>query len=197
MQKRDQAVLAALVIGLPTYVLAASLSRTTTTATTLTSTITATVTVTTSDAYEQVANGYADHLEQVSARNIPAIPSGYESNATVNWTGVTPGMTGNNPGLAGNYSGSASIAILMGSFIGRLSNFSLANENQILGVEPDGSVVVNSTFNFRGYDALGGKINGTVIAQDVYERVGGSSWLISRETWNFTQFQGQFPLVSA
>jgi hypothetical protein len=179
-----------------TYALAGSgPSRTTTTI--LTSTITATVTVTTSDAYEQVANAYADHLEQLSARNIPAIPSGYESNATVDWTGVTPGMTGNNPGLAGNYSGSASISILMGAFIGRLSNFSLANENQILGVGPNGSVVVNSTFNFRGYDALGGNINGTVIAQDEYERVGGSSWLIARETWNFTQFRGQFPLVSA
>jgi len=163
----------------------------------LLTTKTVTVTATTSDAYEQVDNAYANHLEQLSARNIPAIPSGYASNATVDWTGVTPGMTGNNPGLAGNYSGSASIAILMGSFIGRLSNFSLANENQILGVEPNGSVVVNSTFNFRGHDAVGGNINGTVIARDVYERVDGSSWLIARETWNFTQFQGQFPLVSA
>lgn len=158
--------------------------------------------VTTSNDYkfEYVSNSYANHLTQLTTRSISAVVSGYESNATVEWTGLTPGKTGNSPGIAGNYSGSASIAILTGEFIGRLANFSLSNENEVLGAGNNGSVVVNSTLDFRGYDPVGGKISGTIIAQDVYEQVGNSSssvWLIARETWNFTQFQGQFPLVSA
>ena len=158
---------------------------------------TRTMSVTTTDSCEQVSNAYANHLAQLSTRSIPAIVNGYESNATVDWIGLTPGMTANSSGIAGNYSGSSSIAILTGEFIARLANFSLANDSQVLAVEPNGSVVVNSTFNFRGYDAVGGNINGTVVARDMYERVGDSSWLIARETWDFTQFQGQFPLVSA
>ena len=93
--------------------------------------------VTTSDDYkfEQVSNAYANHLAQFTTRSIPAIVSGYESNATVEWTGLTPGKTGNSPGIAGNYSGSASITILTGEFIARLVNFSLSNQNEVLGPE--------------------------------------------------------------
>jgi len=146
------------------------------------STKTVTVTVTASDPYEQVASEYAIHLEQLGARNISAIPSGYESNATVEWTGVAPGMNG-------NYSGAGNIKILWGSFIGKLLNFSLSNEYQSVGVK--GSVaVVNSTFDFQGFDAVEGKVNGTVLSQDTYEQV-GNSWLIAHETWNFTQFDVQ------
>ena len=148
------------------------------------STKTVTVTLTTSDAYEQVADAYASHLEQLSARNIPAAVSGYESNATVEWTGVVAGMNG-------NYSGAANIEILLGGdFFGKLINSSLSNEYQSVGV--NGKVpVVNSTFNFQGYSSVEGNVNGTIVAQDTYEHV-GNSWLIAHEVWNFTQYYAQF-----
>jgi hypothetical protein len=149
----------------------------------LLSTKTATVTVRTSDAYEQVQNAYASHMMELSTRNPSAAVSGYESNATVEWTGVVLGLTG-------SYSGAANIKILLGSFTGKLLNFSLSNEYQSIGVK-DNVSVVNSTFNFQGYSTIVGKVNGTVLAQDTYEHV-GNSWLIAHEMWNFTQYHEQF-----
>ena len=150
----------------------------------LLTTKTVSVTVTTLDAYEQVANAYANHLEQLSARNMPAVVSAYESNATVEWTGVVAGMNG-------NYSGAANIEILLGGdFFGKLINSSLSNEYQSVGVNGNVSVV-NSTFNFQGYSAVEGNVNGTIFAQDTYEHV-GNSWLIAHEMWNFTRYYVQF-----
>jgi hypothetical protein len=144
---------------------------------------TVTVTVTAPDPYEQVAGAYASHLAQLSARNISAVSSGYESNATVEWTGV-------DPALNGNYSGAGNIKILWGSFIGKLLNFSLSNEYQSVRIKGSDSVV-NSTFDFQGYDAAVGELNGTVVAQDTYGPVGGS-WLIAHEAWNFTRVSPNF-----
>jgi hypothetical protein len=145
---------------------------------------TVTVTLTTSDANEQVATAYANHLTQLSTRNIPALVSGYESNATVEWTGVAPGMNG-------DYSGSADIKILLGSFTGKFINFSYSHSYQSIRVKGNVSVV-NSTFDFQGFSTVVGKVNGTVIAQDLYVHASGSSWLISSEIWNFTRFNEQF-----
>ena len=147
---------------------------------------TTTVTVTTtSDAYQQVANAYEAHLSQFDARNVNDIASGYESNATVEWTGDAQGF-------AGNYSGSANIKILLGDFVGKSITFSLSNESQSVEVEGN-VVVVNSTFSFSGVSPTFGAANGTIAARDVYEPAGGSSWLIASETWNFTQINGQLP----
>jgi Na+-transporting NADH:ubiquinone oxidoreductase subunit NqrD len=55
------------------------------------STRTVTVTVTNSDAYEQVSDAYAYHLMVLNARNINAVPGEYESNATVEWRGLSRG----------------------------------------------------------------------------------------------------------
>jgi ketosteroid isomerase-like protein len=156
----------------------------------LLSTKTVTVTAATSDSYEQVSDAYANHVEQLSARNIPAVVSGYETNATVEWTGVEAGMNG-------NYSGAANIEILLGGdLFGKFINSSLSNEYQSIGVKGNLSVV-NSTFDIQGYSAVVGNVKVMVVAQDVYERTGGSSWLISRESWNFTQFNEQFPCCGA
>lgn len=149
------------------------------------STKTVTVTLTTSDAQEQVASAYANHVAELDSRNIPALASGYQGNATVEWVGIVPGMVG-------TYSGEPNIEILWGSFIGKFINFSLSNGYQSIGVE--GNVaVVNSTFDFLGYSSVIGNVNGAVVAQDVFEHV-GSSWSIAHETWNFTQFDQQFPV---
>lgn len=150
------------------------------------STRTVSVTVTTSDAYEQVSDAYAHHLMELNARNIGAVAGEYESNATIEWTGVVAGLTG-------NYSGAVNIEILLGSFIGKFnSNFSLSNEYQSIGeVKGSNAWMVNSTFNIHGYDAAVGNVNGTLVAHDTYERV-GSSWLIAHEVWDFTQYYVQF-----
>jgi hypothetical protein len=153
-----------------------------------TSTVTSTtsVTITTSDASEQVASAYEAHLMQLSSRNVDALPSEYEPNATVEFTGSQAAGPG-------NYTGASDIKILWGSFIGKFTNFSLSNQYQSIRVEGNFSVV-NSTFDFRGYNSVVGMVNGSVVAQDVYVNVGGS-WLIARETWNFIQFNGQIPTV--
>ncbi len=155
------------------------------TVTVTTSTVT---TVTTSDAYEQVANAYANHLTQLSARNIDAVVSGYESNATIEWTGAI------GEGQTGNYTGLANIRILLGSsFTGKSnSNFSLSNVYQAIGVKTNARVVVNSTFNFQGYSAVVGNVNGTIVAQDEFAQVGGGAWLIAHETWDFTRYNEQY-----
>jgi hypothetical protein len=140
--------------------------------------------------YEEVAGAYSVHLTQLDSRDIVALADGYESNATVELTGAAA-----LPFMAGNYSGSANIKALWGSFVGRFVNFSVSDENQSIGVE-GGAPVVNSTFDFRGYSVVGGNVTGSVIAQDVYVHV-NSSWLIARETWSFTQFNGKFPQVAA
>lgn len=146
---------------------------------------TVTVTVTASDAYEQVADAYSSHLMQLGARNITALLGGYERNATVKWTGVVPGA-------AGTYSGLINVMLLFSSFTGKFVNFSLSDEYQSMGVN-DSVPVVNSTFDFLGYSSVVGYVNGTVVAQDVYGHAGDSSWLISRETWDFTRYNEQFP----
>jgi len=147
------------------------------------STKTVIATATTSNPSEQVASAYATHLAQLRARNISAVANEYESNAIVEWAGVVPWMNG-------NYSGAGNIKILWGSFIGKLQNFSLSNEYQSLGVK-GGVQVVSSTFDFQGYNAVLGEMNGTVVAQDMYEPIGGS-WLIAHETWNFTHVSPNF-----
>jgi|GEM_PF-3810370 len=139
-------------------------------------------------AYNQVANVSADHLMQVDARNITALVSGYESNATMVWTGAEAAGTG-------NFSGSNAISTALTSFLKtKLVSFSLSNANQSIGVNGNVSVV-NSTFDFQGYSSVVGIVSGVVVAQDVYEHAGGSSWLIARETWNFSQFDEAFPVT--
>jgi hypothetical protein len=155
----------------------------------LLSTKTVTATVTTSNPDEQVANAYADHLLLLpfSGHYASALVGEYEANATIEWTGIEAAGTG-------NFSGSNDIGIALGSFIGKFINFSVSAESQ--SIEAKGNVsVVNSTLSFRGYSSVVGQVNGTIIAQDVYEHASGSSWLISREIWNFTRFNAQFPVT--
>jgi hypothetical protein len=147
------------------------------------------------DAYSEgeVANAYATHVAQLSGRDIIALGGGYESNATVYWTGDALE-------LAGTYSGVTNIEILWGSTIGKSINFSVSDEHQSIPVIQGDAYVVNSTLDFQLWtyyycsDDAGtalGNINGSVVAQDVYEHIpnnnNSSSWSIARETWNFSQ----------
>lgn len=152
------------------------------------STKTVTATVTTSNPNEQVADAYANHLLLLpfSSHYASALVSEYEENATIEWTGIEAAGTG-------NISGSNNIGIALGSFIGKFINFSISAKSQ--SIEAKGNVsVVNSTLDFQGHSSVVGQVNGMIVAQDVYEHI-GSSWLITRETWNFAQFNEQFPFT--
>ena len=95
----------------------------------------------------------------------------------------------------GNFSGSNAISTALTSFLKtKLDSFSLTTTSQSIVVNGNVSVVVNSTFDFQGYSSVVGIVSGVVVAQDVYEHAGGS-WLIARETWNFSQFDEAFPVT--
>jgi hypothetical protein len=149
------------------------------TARTLTSTVTA-LSAPTED-YNQVA--YANNLLLLDSDSIPALVSGYGSNATVRWTGE------NADGLRGNYT-RGNIGELFGSFMNHMVNFSVSNESQTLAPE-GGYWVVNSTFDIAGYSGLIGNFNGTIAAQDSHAHA-GNTWLISSESWDHLQYYEQY-----
>lgn len=157
-----------------------------------TRTVTLTTTVTASlptEDYSQVASAYANHLLMVSTRNVTALLSGYESNATVEWTGQASGLGGNYTGT-GNESGS--IGRLLGTFPGNMVNLTLSEDSQpTVGVQGN-SLVVGSTFSWNGFNSYDGNISGLVVAQDSFA-YSGNTWLIAHETWTWISFVCQFP----
>jgi hypothetical protein len=110
-----------------------------------TRTVTSTITAAPSsvpDVYGEVNSAYANHLLLLDSQNITALVGGYESNATVVWTGFTNG-------LQGHFVGVANIRILLGHFTLGFANFSIYDESQT--VAPNGSYwAVNSTFDIQG-----------------------------------------------
>jgi len=162
------------------------------------STTTKTTTASTSlDAYEQVADSFANHMLSISSRNASAIASQYESNASVIWTGQgTTGLAFG--GMGGTYVGANDIFIIMNaSFIGQGSSFAVGSVTHTIVATSDDSAEVNSSFAFFGQNtSLGGNFNGTVSAQDSYVySASNGGWLISRETWNFLSFNARGPLI--
>jgi len=89
----------------------------------------------------------------------------------------------------GNFTG-GNIRILLKSFAQGFYNYSLSNESQTIGAKGN-YWVVNSTFDVDGYGGPVGNIDITIAAQDSYVHV-GNSWLIARETWNFTKYDVQY-----
>lgn len=123
-----------------------------------TRTVTATTTVTDSSAqsaYEQVASAYASRFLLYDARNVSALLNGYESNATVELTGLASG-------LAGNYTGSDAISPLLAFFPGKMVNLTVTIDSQTPVVLKGEYLVINSTFDFAGYSTVDGKISGTI-----------------------------------
>ncbi|MDA4131517.1 MAG: hypothetical protein OK454_00115 [Thaumarchaeota archaeon] len=119
--------------------------------------------------------------------NAIALASEYESDATVEFIGVGP------PGLVGNYTGSDNIMELLAVFLTRYApGFFVSNETHTIG--PDGSMwVVNSAFHFGGNSTIFGIVYGTIAAEYSYAYV-NSSWQIATQTWNFTEYNEQFPV---
>jgi hypothetical protein len=127
---------------------------------------------------------------QLGSRNVSAIVSQYEGNATVIWTG-------NTLGIGGTYIGTKNIGLALSAFLGAVSSFIIGNETQTIATASDDSVVVNSSFSFAGESAdFFGPFNGTVSAQDSYTHSAASgAWLISRETWDFLSFNVRNPSI--
>jgi hypothetical protein len=145
-----------------------------------------------SNAYDQVVSTYVNQLLMLNSKNASAFASRYESNATVEWKGYAQGFEGHG-GLVGNYTGSKNITALLGVLVrGHVGNLLISNETQ--AIASDGSYwVVNSTFDFAGNSSIVGSFEGAIAAQDVYVHI-GNSWLISRETWNFLNYNEQYPV---
>ena len=156
---------------------------------TRTVTLTTTAAVSTiPEAYEQVTSTYANRLLLLDSRNVSAILSGYESNATVEWTGQAAGLQGNYAGI-GN--GSGEIGSVLDIFPASLTNLTLSHENQtIVGVQ--GGYWVDSTFYWAGFSPKAGNLSGSIAAQDLYVHV-GNIWLIASETWTWLSFNCEFP----
>jgi hypothetical protein len=155
---------------------------------TVTSTTTVTASLPTED-YSQVASAYASHLLMLSSRNVSALLSGYESNATVEWTGQASGLGGN---YTGTGNGSGSIGRLLGTFPGNMVNLTLSEDSQpTVGIQGN-SMVVGSTFSWNGFNSYDGNISGLVVAQDSFAYA-GNIWLIAHETWTWVSFVCQFP----
>jgi hypothetical protein len=166
------------------YGVSSTSARTTTSVTTTTTTLTtASIPSTVPDTYDQVAGTYADHLLLLEARNASALASQYETNATIEWKGVSGGCDG-------NYTGTGSITMLLGDLLTRSSSLLVSNETQTIGAEGK-DWVVNSTFNFVGNSTFVGIFVGRIAAQDSYFS-SGQTWSIAKETWNFLSYDSSF-----
>jgi hypothetical protein len=165
-----------------------STRETTTILSTLTTTFTAVSTESApQDEYEQVADAYVDHILMLDGRNVSALMSGYEDNATIMWKGLSGGCDG-------NYSGSSAILALLGMMLTNEQYFLVSNETQVLQAVGN-NWLVSSTFSFSG-DSTGNhsvdipfvsSYEGTVSAQDSYVKA-GKTWSIASETWDFLYY---------
>jgi hypothetical protein len=130
-------------------------------------------------------------LQQLSARNVSALVGGYLSNATVVFGGKAEG-------IQGSYKGADNLNVLFKSILGKYANYTtsfvLGNQTYRMTASAD-TALVNSSFNFDERGGLIGSLNATVIAQTSYIHQ-GSSWLISRESWNFTRFEMQYRITT-
>lgn len=147
------------------------------------------------DAHDQVASTYANQLILLDAKNVSALVSEFESNATVEWRGYANGLqAGHGPAvnrdLRGTYTGSQEIGTLLGAFLTNANYFLVSNETQTIGAKGN-YWVVNSTFGFTGNSSTVGTFEGTIAAQESYVQV-GKMWLISNEMWDFTYYEAAF-----
>jgi hypothetical protein len=189
----EKVVVALSIIAL---ILAALLGLVVVTSQSMVKTVTLTTTaVPTQQAAEMVGAIFAEHVLSFSfasrnftSANVSAIVSQYEGNANVTWMGH-----GGDFCEIGLYSGSGNIFTLLESFLGQVGPaLAIANVTRTLTAEANGSVVVDSTFDFAGHSLTYGILNGTVSAEDSYAHsTMDGSWLISQETWDFIAFNTQ------
>jgi len=185
MQKRDQAVLAALVIGSligasATYALArAGLGQMITTTTTLTST-------TTIDLTQQVSDAYLTHLQNIKAQNITALVGEFTSDPSI-------GAQTNNPtgGMGYLPTGDVTKFYAQVMYSGH-PTVNFANESYVVTISSNESAaIIHSNLTVYG-ESLYGPCNDnpcTVYVENAILTLDfahvGNNWLISDEFWYF------------
>ena len=128
-----------------------------------TTTLSGLITAISPQVVEMVNSSLQNHLVQVGSKNVTALLSEYEHNATIIWTGEGVGPDE-------SYNGPASISYIWKVFfVATTPQFLIANETQTIPPTWNGSVVtVNSTFDFSGHSNAYGEFSGAVYAQDSY-----------------------------
>ena len=151
----------------------------------------ASTTSTTTSTVSLINSTFADHMRLLASRNTSAMIGQYEGNASIIWTGETSG-------LGGIYNGTQDIVQLFNTnFFGpKAITLTIGNVTQTILAASGESAVVNSSFSFLGESSLQGNFSGSVSAMDTYVYSAASgSWLISQETWDFHNYNVQFPFA--
>jgi hypothetical protein len=140
-----------------------------------------------------VTDAYTGHLQDIRSENLDAIVSGYESNATIDVTGV-----GGIVGIGGTYAGASSIRSLYDDLLFEVkTTVNLANMSYTVNA-PEKGAGVSSNFTIYG-DADGfvllieGGCTSCVYVSNISEHVSyahldNDSWLISSEILDFHTF---------
>lgn len=138
---------------------------------------------------EQATDSFGTHMLALEARNLTELLGQYEENATVTWTGNTPGS-------AGNYYGEAQLQRLFeNSFIVRATTVNVGNLTWSVVATRSGFASVNSTVGFAGFSPVCGPFSIKVSAQDSFAYSAMKhTWFISNEVWDYTSFDVQYPV---
>ncbi|MDG6926755.1 MAG: hypothetical protein JRN09_09415 [Nitrososphaerota archaeon] len=158
---------------------------------------TVTVTTTSTDIpMGQVLGSFAEHMLMLQSRNLTAVVSQYEPNASVTWTGNQGPAAVEAPAVGlGNFSRAFDTFLYQPcGFHDTVRSFTVENVTQSTEFNPDGSATVDSTFSFAGNSSLWGEFSGSVSARDAFSYSKTGVFLISQETWNFTQYHDEYPV---
>lgn len=128
----------------------------------------------------QIRSVFDDHLNKISARDIPVLLNDYEPNAVVTWTG-------NTAGLGGNYSGTGNIRLLYAAALSTAQKITLTPTNYTQSVVAPDRVLVSTTLNMSGSSQILGPFNGTIVAKIVFTYDNGA-WKIINEAWDYKVF---------
>jgi hypothetical protein len=129
----------------------------------------------------------------VDARDVIQLADMYGQNATAAWENAGP--------LTGTYLGQDNIKILFGITIGKETALAAMIANYgLMIINP---TETNATFSLavNGADAVTGNVSFAVgVSQEwnyypaVSGGVGQGQWQIVKENWNFTMYDGEYPL---
>ena len=136
-------------------------------------------------AYEQVAGAYGLSLHAQLEQGLGAPKQLPEQRDGCVDGGVSR--------ASGNLHRSSNIGISLSQFLTRdVPKLTITNETHTIGPKEKLNWIVDLTFNFAGNSTILGKVSG-IIAANCSFTDNDSSWLISREVWNFLEYDAQYP----
>ena len=158
-----------------------------------------TTTTTSTEQPDSFVSGlYAEHVLALESRNVSLAVGQYQGNATVTWESAGECQCGF---LDGSYTGKANVTELMKQVLlgivpkgigSDVRSLTVENLTQSIGTEPDGRVVVNSSFVMVQQTVAFGTENSKITAQDYYAySANARAWLIAREDWAFLSYSVQ------